>query len=217
MEFPDARLLVFAKAPIPGRVKTRLISALGAYRCAILQRQLSEHILALIVHARLCPIEIWCDPDTHHPFFKHCHSKFGVTLRRQRGSDLGRRMYTALATTLRQAKNVVLIGTDCPGITTEDLHEAFIALSTDTDVVISPAEDGGYVLIGMRRCSSRLFSGITWGGGQVLQQTRARLQMLNWRGRELAYRWDVDRPQDLKRLAEEYPNILSSVLRANMP
>ncbi len=216
MEFPDARLLIFAKAPIPGQVKTRLIPALGAYYCAVLQRQLSKHILTLATHARLCPVEMWCDPDTHHPFFKYCRSRFGVSLRRQVGSDLGRRMYKALTITLRQAKSAVLIGTDCPGLTITDLYEALAALSTGTDVVISPAEDGGYVLIGMRRCSARLFSGIPWGRGQVLQKTRTRLQMLNWQGRELPSRWDVDRPQDLKRLKEEYPTILLPALWASI-
>lgn len=217
MEFPAARLLVFAKAPVPGRVKTRLIPALGAYHSAALQRQLSEHTLALATHARLCPVEMWCDPDTHHPFFKRCHRRFGVILRQQRGPDLGVRMYRALAATLRHARYAVLIGTDCPGMTAEDLYEALIALSTEADVVIGPAEDGGYVLIGVRRCSLRLFSGIAWGGDQVLRQTRSRLQTLNWRRRELTSRWDVDRPQDLERLKREYPGLLSQALWAGMP
>lgn len=208
MEFSDARLLVFTKAPVPGRVKTRLIPALGAYRSAVLQRQLSEHTLAFATHARLCPVEMWCDPDTHHPFFKHCRNRFGIILRQQRGSDLGARMHQALAATLRHTRYAVLIGTDCPGMTAEDLHEALIALSTGADVVIGPAEDGGYVLIGVRRCSLRLFSGITWGGDQVLRQTRSRVQTLNWRRQELTSRWDVDRPQDLKRLRQEYPGLL---------
>lgn len=211
MEFPDARLLVFAKAPVPGQVKTRLIPALGACRSAVLQRQLSEHTLTLVSHAKLCPVEMWCHPDTHHPFFKRCRSKFGVILRQQLGPGLGMRMYHALAVTLQQARCAVLIGTDCPGITVEDLHEALAALSTEADVVIGPAEDGGYVLIGMRRCSFQLFSGITWGGDQVLQQTRVRLGALNWWKRELASRWDVDRPQDLARLRQEYPGLLPQV------
>lgn len=217
MEFPAARLLVFAKAPVPGRVKTRLIPALGAHHSAALQRQLSEHTLAFATHTRLCPVEMWCDPDTHHPFFKRCRGRFGVILRQQRGPDLGVRMYHALAATLRHARYAVLIGTDCPGMAVEDLHEALTALSTDADVVIGPAEDGGYVLIGVRRCSLRLFSGIAWGGDQVLRQTRSRLQTLNWQGRELAFRWDVDRPQDLERLRQEYPGLLSRALWAGMP
>jgi glycosyltransferase A (GT-A) superfamily protein (DUF2064 family) len=114
-------------------------------------------------------------------------------------------MGRALMVTLRQAKSAVIIGTDCPGLTAADLQEAFAALSTGADVILGPAEDGGYVLIGVRRYSYRLFSGISWGSNQVLQQTRARLSMLNWRGRELGPRWDVDRPYDLKRMEQEYP------------
>lgn len=217
MEFPDARLLVFAKAPIPGRVKTRLIPVLGSRRSAALQQQLSEHTLALATRAKLCPVEMWCDPDTHHPFFKHCRNRFGVTLRQQQGADLGKRMHGAIAATLQQAKGAVLIGTDCPGITAENLREALATLTGGADVVIGPAEDGGYVLIGMRRCSPWLFLGMPWGGEQVLQRTRARLQGLNWQGRELMPCWDVDCPQDLERLKQEYPGILSSALQTDIP
>lgn len=209
MKFPDARLLVFARAPVPGRVKTRLLPAIGGYRAAVLQWQLGEHILRLATEAKLCPIELWCDPDTRHPFFVHCRRKFGVSLQAQQGADLGRRMYGALRRALRQAKSVVIIGTDCPSLTIKDLQEAFVALAMGTDVILGPAEDGGYVLIGARRNSRRLFSGIAWGTSQVLQQTRDRLRMLNWQGRELVLRWDVDRPHDLKRMEREYPNILA--------
>lgn len=211
MEFPDARLLVFAKAPVPGWAKTRLIPALGAYRAAMLQGHLSEHTLTMAAKAELCPIELWCAPDTRHPFFAYCRRKFGVSLRGQQGADLGRRMQGALAAALRQAESVVLIGTDCPGLTAADLHESFAALAAGVDVVLGPAEDGGYVLIGVRRCSRRLFSGISWGSQQVLEQTRARLRMLNWRGKELAPRWDVDCPSDLNRMEQAYPNILSKL------
>jgi rSAM/selenodomain-associated transferase 1 len=212
MEFPDARLLIFAKAPIPGRVKTRLLPTLGSYRAAALQRQLSEHTLAMATGAKLCPIDLWCEPNTRHPFFVHCRRKFGVSLQAQQGVDLGRRMSGALMIALRQAKSAVIIGTDCPGLTAEDLQETFVALSVSADVVLGPAEDGGYVLIGVRRYSRRLFSGISWGSNQVLQQTRARLRMLNWRGGELVPRWDVDRPYDLKRMEQEYPTILARLL-----
>jgi uncharacterized protein len=212
MKFPQARLLIFTKAPIPGRVKTRLLPALGPYRAAVLQQRFSEYTLSMAAQAELCPIEVWCEPDIRHPFFGHCRRKFGVTLRQQHGSDLGRRMYEALRSTLRQAKSAILIGTDCPSLTAMDLEEAFAALATGADVVVGPAEDGGYILIGGRRASRRLFSGIEWGSNRVLQQTRARLQMLNWQRRELTPRWDVDRPQDLKRLEQEYPGLLSRLL-----
>ncbi|ADJ28696.1 TIGR04282 family arsenosugar biosynthesis glycosyltransferase [Nitrosococcus watsonii] len=209
MEFPDVRLLVFAKAPVPGRAKTRLIPALGARRAALLQWRLAEHTLAMATEAKLCPVDLWCDPDTRHPFFIHCQRKFGVPLQSQRGADLGRRMYGALTVALRQAKGAVLIGTDCPGLNSEDLHGAFAALAAGAEVVLVPAEDGGYVLIGVRCCSWRLFSGICWGSDQVLQQTRTRLQMLNWQGKELGPRWDVDRPDDLKRIEQVYPDLLA--------
>lgn len=209
MEFPDVRLLIFAKAPVPGRAKTRLIPALGAHRAALLQWRLAEHTLAMATEAKLCPVDLWCDPDTRHPFFARCQRRFGVPLRSQQGTDLGRRMHGALTVALRQAKSAVLIGTDCPGLSSKDLYEALTALAAGVDVVLGPAEDGGYVLIGVRRCSWQLFSGISWGSDQVLQQTRTRLQRLNWQGRELAPRWDVDRPDDLERMEQIYPGLLA--------
>jgi uncharacterized protein len=212
MKFPEARLLIFTKAPIPGRVKTRLFPVLGPYRAARLQKCLSEYTVGMAAQAELCPIEVWCEPDMAHPFFGYCRRKFGVSLRQQQGADLGRRMYEALNAALRQAKSAVLIGTDCPILTAKDLEEAFTALAAGIDAVVGPAEDGGYILIGGCRTSRRLFSGIAWGSNRVLQQTRARLQILNWRGWELEPRWDVDRPQDLKRLEQEASGIFSGLL-----
>ena len=91
-------------------------------------------------------------------------------------------MYGALMITLRYAKSAVIIGTDCSGITVEDLQETFTALSAYTDVILDSAEDGCYVLIGARRYSRGLFFGILWGSNQVLQQARDCLLMFNWRG-----------------------------------
>ncbi|MEO6696755.1 MAG: TIGR04282 family arsenosugar biosynthesis glycosyltransferase [Gammaproteobacteria bacterium] len=195
----DACIMVFAKTPVAGTVKTRLIPALGAQGAATLHATLTRHSIATAVEARLCPVELWCSPDANHPFFARCRKDYGVTLRQQQGDDLGGRMSKAFDTVLQQCSYAVIIGTDCPTLTIQDLRTALTALHEGFDAVIGPAEDGGYVLIGLRRSDPSLFEDIAWGGGEVLAVTRERLKRLQWRWHELAPHWDVDRPEDLER------------------
>jgi glycosyltransferase A (GT-A) superfamily protein (DUF2064 family) len=96
-----------------------------------------------------------------------------------------------------------LIGTDAPSLTEADLKESAEVLLKGIDAVISPAEDGGYVLIGLRHEVSDLFTGISWGSNTVMEETRLRLRQLRWRWHELPERWDVDRLEDLERLKRE--------------
>ena len=109
-------------------------------------------------------------------------------------------MYRAFARCLRSHDHVILIGSDCPALGPPDLRTAARALRAGADAVLSPAEDGGYALIGLRRVARRLFEGIEWGGPEVLAQTRRRLARLRWRCKELRTLWDVDRPEDVARL-----------------
>lgn len=199
MEFPEARLLVFAKAPVPGRVKTRLAGRLGKRGAADLYRRLLGHTLALATGVRLCPVELHCAPDTRHGFFRACRRDYGVGLRIQARGDLGRRMERALARCLRRSPFAVLIGGDCVSLGVRDLASALAALAAGYDAVLGPAEDGGYVLIGLRRPCPALFQGIAWGGPQVLAATRRRLQRTGLRWLELPVGWDLDRPADLRR------------------
>jgi len=175
------RVIVFARAPRAGRVKTRLIPLLGAQGAARLHARLLRRALATAQDARVGPVDLW-------------------TARRQRGADLGARMHHAIARSLRRARRVVLIGSDCPVLRGADLRKAARWLAGGADAVFAPAEDGGYALIALRRISPRLFEGVEWGGAQVMAQTRERLAALGWRWRELPLVWDVDRPQDYRRL-----------------
>jgi len=122
-----------------------------------------------------------------------------VTARAQRGADLGQRMYAALQRALRDAEFALLIGTDCPVMTGDYLDQACRQLQTGKDLVVGPAEDGGYVLIGARHGYSELFESIPWGTAEVLQATRERAQSLGLRYAELAVLWDLDTPADLAR------------------
>ena len=112
-------------------------------------------------------------------------------------------MQYACEEALKRYRSVLVIGVDCPGLTPVDLHFAFDALNKGYDAVLSPAEDGGYVLLGMNRVSSRLFENMLWGTSSVLKETRIRLREMGWQWYELARRYDIDRPEDLKRLPEE--------------
>ena len=193
-------LIVFARAPLPGRVKTRLVPRLGEWGAARLQARLTRQTLRTALAARCAALELHGTPRARHPFFLECRKHFRLRLRQQRGRDLGERMYRALAAALRRYGAAVLIGTDCPVLRPQELRRATRLLRGGCDVVLSPAEDGGYALIGVRRVSWRLFDGIAWGESGVYAQTAERLRALGYRWRALCTVWDVDRPADLERL-----------------
>ena len=199
----DCRVVVFAKAPEPGKVKTRLIPALGAEGAAALHRRLVRHSLRTAQEAALGPVELWCAPDARHAFFRECAREFGVSLHSQGEGDLGERMRSAFEAALSRAARVILVGGDIPALSSRYLRDAERALRGDHDAVIGPAEDGGYVLVGLARSDAELFRGIPWGGPEVLKETRLRIAALGWRGLELPTLWDADRPEDLERLPEE--------------
>jgi len=191
------RILVFARAPVPGRCKTRLIPALGAPGAAALHRRLVRRTL-IAARAAGFPVELWCAPDTSHGFFAACRRDYGVRLRRQPRGDLGRRMALALARVLREgADAAVLVGSDCPDFTAEDFARAAAAL-TRADCVLQRSGDGGYVLIGARRLERRALTGILWSSGRELAQTRRRLAALGLSFSEEAPLMDIDTPKDYR-------------------
>jgi hypothetical protein len=193
-----ARVLVFARAPVPGRCKTRLIPALGAAGAARLHRRLIARTLA-VAQAAGFAAELWCAPGTASGFFAACRRDFGVRLRRQPAGDLGRRMALALARSLRNGTAAaVLVGTDCPALSAADLRRALAALVAH-DCVLQPSTDGGYVLIGARRFERRALAGVTWSSGRELAQTRRRMARLGLRWAEHAARADVDTPADYRK------------------
>ena len=199
----NCRIMIFAKAPTPGRVKTRLIPILGESGAAALQRQLIERTLRTAVAAGLDTPELWCAPGPDDPFFVSCANRHGVSLRPQGEGDLGMRMARALESALAAESPALLIGCDCPALTPAYLCEAAGALAEGNDAVFGPAEDGGYVLVGAsRRLPTQLFEDIAWGTATVMQATRARLARGNWRWCELPLLWDLDRPEDLPRLRQ---------------
>ena len=193
--------MVFAKAPVPGQVKTRLIPALGEDGAATLQCQLIERTLRVAAAAGLGSKELWCAPGRDDPFLAACAREYGFGLRGQGEGDLGTRMARALESALADGAHALLIGCDCPVLTAAYLRLAAAALAQGEDAVFGPAEDGGYVLVGSTRTPvAELFEGIPWGTATVMRATRTRLVRNSWRWLELESVWDVDRPEDLPRL-----------------
>lgn len=192
---PPTNVAVFGRAPVAGQAKTRMIPLLGAEGAAALQRRLIERTLATACAVARARVTLWVAGDAAHPFITDVAARFGIPLAEQQGVDLGERMNHAF-----EAAGVplLLIGTDCPQLSCADLAAAAAALATN-DVVLQPATDGGYVLIGLNRPQPPLFESIDWGGPEVLRQTRERTATLGLRCALRPALDDLDTPADLQR------------------
>ena len=202
-KFPDTRVLLFAREPVYGQVKTRLHASIGRRRafdlhCAMLRYQVDN-----IQHSGLAPLELWVDGNPENP--EIASLPLQEKARRQQGEDLGQRMRMAVQSARSRAEAVVLVGTDCPSIDRGYLEYALEKLASGKQVVIGPAEDGGYVLLGVRDSWPQLFLDIPWGGDRVMTVSRQRIDQLGLDCEILPERWDVDRPEDLARLASLSP------------
>ena len=189
-------LLVFARAPRPGQVKTRLIPHVGAERAAAIYRDLLTRTLQTALHSGLAAVQLWLAGD-RHPYFDNIANGAALEIYPQQGADLGDRMCHAFARALKRYRAAILIGSDCPVLTAGDLKQARQSLRKN-DIVLGPARDGGYYLIGLCKNSSTLFKGIAWGEASVLSETKARIKALGWQLSLLTERWDVDDLQSLQ-------------------
>lgn len=198
-KYPNAVLMVFCKAPIPGQVKTRLIPELTPEQAAELHIELSIKTLQRATHSNLCPVQLWCTPTTDHVFFTASKAAYPVVLKQQQGADLGVRMHHAFCSALADYSQALLMGCDCPSLTEQDLEQALTALNQDNEVVLAPAEDGGYVMIGLNRPHPELFDNMPWGTERVLDETRNHIERYKLRHHELRKQWDLDTPKDLER------------------
>lgn len=198
-----AALAILAKAPLPGRAKTRLIPALGAAGAARAQRLFTRRTLHLARQAALGPLTLWCAPNPAQRFFRALQRSVGVACEAQPEGDLGARMQHACEHHFARHPDLplLLLGTDCAVLAPGHLRQAAVALLSH-EVVLIPAEDGGYVLIGMRRLLPQVFANITWSTPQVLAQTRERLLHASLRWYEMDTLWDVDEPADWQRLRQ---------------
>ncbi|WP_017319132.1 TIGR04282 family arsenosugar biosynthesis glycosyltransferase [Mastigocladopsis repens] len=197
-ETAKQHLIIFTRYPKPGETKTRLIPALGTEGAANLQRQMTEHTLfqvkqlqsssAISFEVRFAGGNLQLMQDW---------LGYELVYRPQGEGDLGSRMAQSFFNAFQAgAEKVIIIGTDCPGVNVEILGKAFEQLQ-HSNLVLGPAVDGGYYLIGLQRPVPELFINIDWGTSQVLQQTIDIAQTLNLSVAYLASLADIDRPEDL--------------------
>ncbi len=191
-----ARIIVFAKAPQPGRAKTRLIPALGAEGAANLARAMLLATVAEAQAAGVGPVELCVDPEPTHPAWPELQLPALIEWSAQGDGDLGARMARAARRGLQQGLPVLLIGTDCPDLDAERLRQSVAALER-ADAVLVPTFDGGYALLGLRRFDASLFEDIPWSTASVADLTRARLDALGWRVELGPMLHDIDTPEDL--------------------
>ena len=193
-----SRLIVFTRFPEPGESKTRLIPALGPAGAAELHRQMVEHTLrwAKELRDRLpLSIEIRYTGRPLEPFRRWLGPNFLYS--EQGDGDLGQRMLRSIQDAFRmKVKKVLLIGTDCPDLSA-NLAEGALILLNSSDLVLGPADDGGYYLIGLRRVIPQLFQEIPWGTEEVFRKTQHVAQAAKLSYSLLPSLPDVDRPEDL--------------------
>lgn len=198
IKHPDCAILIFAKAPVAGQVKTRLVPSITAEQAASLHQELTRDRLRICTRARLCDVQLWCGTDTEHPFFVDCRQRYGVQLYAQEGGDLGERMSAALNHMLGRYGKVIIIGTDAPALEIDTINAAVNELER-RDIVLVPAEDGGYVLLAASKYQDGLLASVPWGTENVLASTMRNIEHLGLTCSLLGECWDVDRPEDLER------------------
>ena len=192
------KLLIFTKSPILGEVKTRLQPVYTVEQSLIVHKNLMMKTLGLTKELNDFDIELCCAPSRNDSFFSKCENEFPITLGNQEGADLGERMAFSVSVALQIYEKVIVIGTDCPDINIDYLQSALESLN-ENDAVIGPASDGGYVLLGLKTFSAKLFANISWSTDEVLSQTKRVLKNLSWSYQELGIMHDLDRPEDLRR------------------
>lgn len=194
MKYPDACIILFARVPIAGQVKTRLIPALGEQGACLLHERLLQKVLSLVASQQLCHVELWLDQAGEHPLLNELSFPTYV----QQGTDLGERLSHAAQSGFARHQQLLFIGADCPDMDELYLEAALQQLAAENQVVLGPALDGGYVLLGMKGKYLTLFADINWGSAKVLQQTLDKVDQQQLKYALLTALPDIDRPDDLK-------------------
>ncbi|BFM05504.1 TIGR04282 family arsenosugar biosynthesis glycosyltransferase [Halioxenophilus aromaticivorans] len=195
-------VLIFAKQPLPGFAKTRLIPALGEAGAAQLAEGLLQHAVQQAKAADIGPVSLHFTP-AQWPVAAHVNQP-DFSYQPQCDGDLGARMAHACGQISAQnpGRGVLVMGTDCPALTSEVLQQMHSALA-DYHACLVPANDGGYVALAMRECQAEVFSNIAWSTPAVAPTTRQRMQALGWQWRELPALVDIDEAEDLAYLSAD--------------
>jgi uncharacterized protein len=195
------RIIIFTRYPEPGKTKTRLIPALGAEGAAELYRKMTEHTISVVrnlTKTKDFSVEVRYDAPDGQLMNQWLGNFFFY--RRQNGSDLGDRMCEAFQDAFNDGnERVLIIGCDCPGLCEGILERALEELARN-DLVLGPANDGGYYLIGLRRSCPLLFRHVVWGTEKVFGQTLKIAESLGMSVALVDYLDDIDRPDDLIKL-----------------
>lgn len=211
-------LCVFLRAPNLGQVKSRLAATIGEAQALAAHIRLVDHLLDQLglagsseekpSGANRFEVELWLadKPNTQEAsaLVQAWAQRTGLPLRQQQGADLGARMAGALADCVARGKLGVLVGSDCPTIDGGYIEQAIDCLQSGADVVLGPAEDGGYGLVGVTQAQPDLFQQISWGTNQVLRQTLAAAHQLALNVHQLETLWDVDYLADWQRFGNSY-------------
>ncbi len=210
-------IAVFCRPVIVGSVKTRLIPTFSAEGAAQIYAQLVDRTLRTVEatckalhtkhtkhtkHTTDTSTSLWVAGDCAHESVRQWSRNFAMPVHTQIDGDLGEKMFDCLASMNSVYERVLLIGTDCPAFSVDHLSNAASALTANVDWVFTPAEDGGYVLVGSRAPRREAFANIEWSTANVMQQTRDALREINASFVEMPQLWDVDEPADVLRARE---------------
>lgn len=198
------RIVIFAKAPLAGLAKTRLIPALGEEGSARLAQRMLKHTVAEALAADIGEIELCVTPEPGaEQWLAFRDPQWPVTWQGQGDGDLGERLMRATRRGVLDGRAVLLIGTDCPFLTAERLREAALRLESN-DAVIIPSADGGYVALGLKTFNPSVFRGIAWSTESVAFETLCRIGVLQWSVAQLPLLRDIDEPADLAALPPDW-------------
>jgi rSAM/selenodomain-associated transferase 1 len=207
------RIVIFAKAPVPGLAKTRLIPALGAQGAADLARRMLDHTVAQALAAEVGPVELCVTPLPGNAAWQGLTLPASVTWSDQGDGDLGERMARAAQRVTGARESLLLIGTDCPALDAAQLRRAATSLQY-FDATLVPTADGGYVLLGLNRFHASLFEDVEWSTDSVANETRRRLARLGWRVQDEPAVHDIDEPADLPWLPQGWPGSMPAPANA---
>lgn len=198
------RVVITAKAPIPGFCKTRLIPTLGPERAAALARKMLLRICDVALKAQVGPVELCVTPAPDHPSWQGLEIPQGIHWTQQAEGDLGQRLSEISQRVSQGNEHCLLVGTDCTEIGSADIRAAAEALSHHEASII-PVSDGGYILLATQRHLPSLFEGIPWGTPAVYELTLQRLQEEGWQVRQGEPLHDIDEAGDLRWLPKDWP------------
>jgi rSAM/selenodomain-associated transferase 1 len=204
----QTHIIIFAKAPLAGFAKTRLIPALGESGAAQLAKRLFDHALTEALAANIGSVELCVTPGLENHFWKTFKLPVNLTLTEQGEGDLGERMARASKRALENYQSVLLMGTDCPELNRHYLQDAADELSCH-DACLTPVSDGGYALMGLKAFHPSLFEDMPWSTDKVSALTFESFLNLDWLVAHLRPLNDIDEAEDLEYLPEKFRSGLS--------